>query len=98
MEFRTSDNKPTPFKSTHDFEKGIVINYFKKDIHNGKLFVGDMIDVTWIVISRRDFEPFEIQWRIYGHYRTEPDAGYNAISVKPRPEGLLNVTPVLKIP
>ena len=98
VQFRTSDNKPTPFKATTDVEKGIQINYFKKEIHEGKLFVGDMIDVAWIVIDRREFEPFEIRWRIYGQYSTEPDVGYNTISVKPRPEGLLNVTPVLKIP
>ena len=96
--FRTEDGHVKPFKITTDFVQQAHINFFKKDVHRGALFVGDMVDVAWITVAGAAFSPFQIQWRIYAGYGTVPEVGHKTISVAPRPEGLLDVRPVLSIP
>ena len=72
------------------------VNFFKKGNCERRLFVGEIVDVAWLVVGKREFEPFKAEWRIYGEDGSEPTAGYNDIDIAPRPEGLLNVRPVLQ--
>lgn len=96
--FRTAGGAPAPVKITTDFAQQARINFFRKDTNEASLFVGDMVDIAWLVVVGGPFRPFEIQWRIYSGHGTVPEAGHNTISVAPRPQGLLDVQPVLTIP
>jgi hypothetical protein len=96
--FRTAEGDTAPVKITTDFAKQAPINFFRKDTREASLFVGDMVDVAWLAVVGGPFQPFQIQWRIYTGHGTVPETGHNTISVAPRPQGLLDVQPVLTIP
>jgi hypothetical protein len=97
-EFRTAEDIAAPIKITTDFVPQSRINFFTKDTYHASLFVGDMVDIAWLAVVSGPFEPFHIQWRIYTGHGTVPEVGHNTIRVAPRPQGLLDVQPVLTIP
>jgi hypothetical protein len=98
VSFRAGDGSRTQVRVTVDFARSERVNFFIKDTHLGPLFVGDMVDVAVVNVSRSEFQPFQLQWRIYADYGTVPKTGHNTIWVGPRPQGLLDVRPVLTIP
>jgi hypothetical protein len=82
--------------------QGVIIENFLPVDHfaggvGSQLFVGDRIEVAWLVIAgQHQFEPFKIRWSVHGEDGRVPAEGYQEITVSYRPEGLLNVWPVVQ--
>ena len=78
------------------FVDGKMMYYLQKVFHQHKLFVGTHTDVARILVdaSFLKAEDYVVEWRVQGETGPNPKDGYGKITIRDRPEGLLDVQPV----
>jgi len=91
VRFKTENWKDAGYGGTED--KGNMW-WVQKDHYAKKLFAGTHVEVAWLEVHVRHFQESVVRWKVQGEDGPVPPQGFGIITLRKRPDGLLDVQPI----